>query len=147
MREIYCAPHPENDILKQLYLQKCYVRNKILQSKSNYYQDKFESNVTDEQKQWQLYKEVIFKRFASGPEKIRVSVNGTELPDSKESANVINNSFAQAGQLLEDKIVEEHGFDMSDIEFLYPHLASRNWSFHPVTANEVKTIINDLPCN
>lgn len=151
MRDFLCVLshlHPENELLTDLYKYVCkQVRTTIRRSKADYYDGKFESAASDERKQWQLYKEVVFRKVSNGPEILRVCFNGMELNDSKESANVINERFATAGSLLEQGIIEQYGFDMGDIEHLYPHLADNNWNFQPVSTHDVLKIIEELASN
>lgn len=140
--------HPENELLIDLYKYVCkQIKTMIHQSKTEYYDGKFDAAASDERKQWQLYKEVVFRKVSSGPENLRVCVDGMELDDSTESANVINERFANAGYLLEQKIIDQHGFDMSDIDHLYPNLADNNWNFQPVSTHDVLRIIKELPSN
>lgn len=140
--------HGENEILQQLCSKLCkQIRTKIEVSKKAYYGERLQEAMPDSAKQWKLYKEVMFGAALNGPRSTRVTVNGIDLVDSVDSANVINSRFATAGRELEDNIVDEYGLEIDDISGLYATHADRNWNFNTVSTSEVANIIGRLRSN
>lgn len=109
------------------------------QLKAAFESNRIESAAGDARKTWQLFKEVLFNqttKFESS-----VTINGTPITDSFASCDAVNDYFCTAGENLVTDIIASHGYDIQDIDNLYP-----NWSFQHVSSDTVAhTVINSLP--
>lgn len=74
-----------------------------------------------------------------------ISIRGVPLDDSINSCNVINDHFSTAGENLASSIIAIHGYDVNDIESLYPEHSNNNWSFRHVNSDDVVEAVSSLP--
>lgn len=64
-----------------------------------------------------------------------------------DSCNTINNHFCAAGEhlALATDIIATHGYEVEDIDNLYPQHANNNWTFQEVDSNDVVSAIDKVP--
>lgn len=126
-----------NDIIVRQYDEaKNLVRNLNDQLKRSYETERLESAAGDARKTWKLYKEIIFNQFKSKSD-TTITIKDVPVTDSLASCNTVNDHFCRAGETLAASIISIHGYDIQDIDDLYPEHANNNWSFNYVSSDDV----------
>lgn len=135
----------DNEIIKQKFLD-CKVDVDCLNHrlKEEYELDRIETAAGDVRKTWNLYKDILFNQQIKKPEET-ISINGKPIDDLEDSCNKVNDHFCLAGERLATDIVGTHGYEIEDIDNLYPDLANNNWSFKEVTNDDVVRAIEKIP--
>lgn len=137
------CPH-NNYIVSQYEQSKEKVEKLNLQLRTDYELQRFEDAAGNARKTWILYKEILQNKRQSQSEET-ITVNGILLDNSVNSCNIINNQFCSAGENLATEIIALHGYDLTDIDALYPEHATNDWSFQHVSSEDVSSAINSLP--
>lgn len=136
--------YPENIQLAQLYIDKAiFVKMNNERLKAEFYTNKLEDASGDARKTWKVYKEIVFNQHERKQDHT-ITINGIPTNGSSDSCNAVNEHFCTAGEHLATTIIAIHGYDVDDIEELYPEHSSNNWSFKETDSHEVKSTINKL---
>lgn len=135
----------DNEIIARQYNRaKVCVSELNERLKATYETERLESAAGDARKTWKLYKEIIFNRYSSNSGGT-ISIRGTPLDDTVSSCNAVNDHFGTSGESLASSIIAIHGYDVNDIDSLYPQHANNNWSFCHVNEENVVDAISSLP--
>ena len=129
-----------------------YYRNKICSlirlSKSNYYHQYFERNMSDMKKIWNGINELLYRRKKNFKKitavKDRINDNAIVRETSKIS-NIMNEHFASVGSRLADKLLSSRGHFLDYVSNCKS--PSSSFFFQPITPQEVKLEISSIPIN
>lgn len=137
--------YPHNIHIAQKYLEKkTYVETTNEYLRANYNANRLSEAAGDDRKTWRLYREIVFNQHQNQQDHT-ITINGNPSNGSNDACNEINNHFCSAGEHLAATIVSIHGYEIEDIDNLYPQYANNNWSFKEVNSNDVATAIKNAP--
>ncbi len=137
--------YPDNPQLVRLYNDKAtFVKSTNERLRAEFYANKIENASGDARKIWKVYKEIVFNKHQEKQD-FTISINGTPTTDSIDSCNAVNEHFCTAGEILATNIIAVHGYNLDDINDLYPEHSSNNWSFKEIDSATVSSSISKLP--
>lgn len=137
--------HPENTYIEREYLKTVdFIKSKNFELRSNYECDRLEAAGGDNRKTWKIYKEIVFNQHKKSQD-TPIFIDSQTMNDSVQSCNAVNDHFCTAGEHLTTEIIAIHGYQVDDIDCLYPQHADNNWSFNEVEPDAVVKAIENLP--
>lgn len=119
---------------------------KIVDSKNcTWKSNRVEAAAGDSRKTWKLYKEIVFNKHKDKQDH-SITISGKTLTDSITSFNEINEHLCSAGERLATEIIAIHGYEVNDVDSLFPQHVHNDWSFRiEVQSNDVVRAIDSLP--
>lgn len=140
-----CNLYPDNNHLLHKYIgKKEYVEATNERLRAKYEAERIAAAAGDDRKTWKLYKEIVFNQHQQKKDQ-PITIKGISTENTPNACNTINDHFCSAGEHLASEIVSIHGYEVNDIEDLYPQHANNNWSFKETNTVDVVRAINCLP--